>query len=109
MLLNSASIQRRAAPMPRLFDCVSESVCRVPKLTSFLMSVSILVAEGALAISCSLSVDASIQVEITNGKKANKGLGSREYYDFVSFASDGITLPELSAAITGSPDVAVAA
>ena len=32
---NCAASQRRAAPMPRVSDLVSDSVCRVPNPTSF--------------------------------------------------------------------------
>lgn len=51
MRLNSASVQRRAAPMPRVSDSVSDMVLRVPKLTSFRISASIRSAETASMMS----------------------------------------------------------
>ena len=47
---NSDLIQRRAAPMPRVVDTVSEKVLRVPKLTSLRMSASRRWGEAALAM-----------------------------------------------------------
>ena len=44
---NSASIQRRAAPMPRVSDTVSDSVWRVPKPASVRMSASMRSADTA--------------------------------------------------------------
>src|SRR5690606_1423095 len=48
---NSCLIQRRAAPMPRVFETVSLRVCRVPKLAKIVMSFSSLSAETASIIS----------------------------------------------------------
>ena len=55
---NSSKIQRRAAPMPRVSDSVSDSVWRVPKPTRVRMSASIRAADGAVAMSCNCGTDA---------------------------------------------------
>jgi hypothetical protein len=48
---SSALIQRRAAPMPRVSESVSESVLRVPKPTSVRMSRSMRSGEASATIS----------------------------------------------------------
>ena len=50
ILRNSASIQRRAAPMPRVAETVSLSVWRVPKLTSVVTSARMRAGSGASAM-----------------------------------------------------------
>ncbi len=51
IFLNSAKIQRRAAPMPRVVDIVSDIVCRVPNPTRVRMSRSIRSADEAATMS----------------------------------------------------------
>ena len=58
MRSNSACTQRRAAPMPRVFEVVSDSVWRVPKPTRVRTSRSIRVADGALPMASSSAFDA---------------------------------------------------
>jgi hypothetical protein len=53
MRSNSAWTQRRAAPMPRVFDFVSDRVWRVPNATSVRTSASMRAAEGARPMSYS--------------------------------------------------------
>src|SRR5690606_23599802 len=53
MRSNSAWIQRRAAPMPRVSDSVSDRVWRVPNDTSLRRAASTLAADGAVAMACS--------------------------------------------------------
>src|SRR4249919_1545272 len=53
MRSNSACTQRRAAPMPRVFDFVSDRVCRVPNATSVRTSASMRAADGARPMSYS--------------------------------------------------------
>ena len=50
---NSALIQRRAAPIPRVSESVSDSVWRVPKPASRRMSASTRETETAATMSCS--------------------------------------------------------
>jgi len=51
MRSNSALIQRRAAPMPRVAERVSEKVLRVPKPASVRMSASTRSADAAATMS----------------------------------------------------------
>src|SRR5690606_29557624 len=75
MRWNSAKSQRRAAPIPREVESVSESVWRVPKSTSVRTSRSTLLAEAAPTISAILTFSNSGAVPGEGGGDA--GIGGR--------------------------------
>ena len=85
---SSRSIQRRAAPMPRVSDAVSEAVCRVPKSTSVRMRCSMRCAEisastadtigssaWAWAVAAVASVAAAARRRRVEGSMEDSGIG----------------------------------